>query len=136
MSHNNLVILNMFGETYSLRVITAYLKSKNIPFEYSSANVGDALHEHGCRIDLGGDLKMSTQTHPMIAGSAFAETAIQNTRLRKLVYNSFGYQDDVMRHKTPERLFAHIEKVLASILEGASADESLPDVAEGFGETA
>lgn len=97
--------------TYSLRVVENYLKENNIEYVYSNARVGLFLYDHGCRIDLTDDLKMSIQTHPMIAGPAFAETAIQSMEKKTVVYGKFGY-NDVIRHDTPEDLFNHIQEVL------------------------
>jgi hypothetical protein len=97
--------------TYSLRVIVEFLESKDIKYKFASSRVGLLLYEHGCRIDLTDDLKMSIQTHPMIAGPAFAETAIQSMERKTVVYGHFGY-NDVIRHDTPEDLFNHIQEVL------------------------
>ena len=102
----------MLGQTYCLRVITEYLKSKNINFEYCSAKVSHGFYDHGCRIDIGEDLKMSIQTHPMVTGEAFAETAIQNMKTKTMNNSLFNYHGDVKRHYTPEKLFSHIEQVL------------------------
>lgn len=97
--------------TYSLRVVEDYLKEKDIKYVFANARVGLFLYDHGCRIDLTDDLKMSIQTHPMIAGPAFAETAIQSMERKSVVYGYFGY-NDVIRHDTPEELFNHIQEVL------------------------
>jgi hypothetical protein len=97
--------------TYSLRVIVEFLESHDIKYVFSNARVGLMLYEHGCRIDLTDDLKMSIQTHPNIAGLAFAETAIQSMERKTVVYGHFGY-NDVIRHDTPEDLFHHIQEVL------------------------
>jgi hypothetical protein len=65
-------------------------------------------------MDMTDDLKMSIQTHPMITGTAFAETAIQSMQEGKVIYGRFGY-DDVIRHDTPEDLFSHIQEVLSKV---------------------
>lgn len=97
--------------TYSLRVIVDFLESKDIKYKFASSPVGYVFYEHGVRMDLTDDLKMSIQTHPMIAGPAFAETAIQSMQQQKVVYGHFGY-NDVIRHDTPEDLFNHIQEVV------------------------
>lgn len=97
--------------TYSLRLIVNYLESKNIQYTFASSPVGYTFYEHGCRVFLTDDLKMSIQTHPMIAGPAFAETAIQSMERKTVVYGHFGY-NDVIRHDTPEDLFSHIQEVV------------------------
>lgn len=109
----------MVNETYSLRVVTTYLNSKGISFEHWSGYVGYrySFYEHGCRITLNCDLKMSIQTHPIFAGPAFAETVIQSLETKSFVYDKFGYADDVLRFQTPEKLFEHIENVMRQIKE-------------------
>jgi hypothetical protein len=97
--------------TYSLRVIVDFLESNDIKYKFASSHVGLLMYEHGCRIDLTDDLKMSIQTHPMIAGPAFAETAIQSTQQQKVIYGYFGY-NYVIRHDTPKDLFSHIQEAL------------------------
>jgi len=87
-------------ETYSLSLITTWLKDKNIPFKYASSNVDRySLYEHGVRIQFEG-FSLSIQTHPMIAGWAFVET------LRT---------DDMSsdtRHETPEDFFNFLENLM------------------------
>lgn len=107
--------------SYSLRVVLEYLKSKNIEYTVSNASVGLGFYDHGCRIQLNDRYKLSIQTHPDVAVDAFAETAIVDTTKRGPVYGVFGY-DDVLRHRTPEDLFAHIEEVL----EKAKANTTTP----------
>lgn len=102
--------------TYSLRVIVDFLESNDIKYKFASSHVGLLMYEHGCCIDLTDDLKMSIQTHPMIAGPAFAETAIQSMQRKSVVYGHFGY-NDVIRHDTPQDLFSHIQGVLIEATE-------------------
>lgn len=96
---------------YSLRVVKDYLEANNIKYVISNSRVGFMLYDHGCRIDLTDDLKMSIQTHPMITGPAFAETAILSVEQKTVVHGKFGY-NDVIRHNAPEDLFNHIQEVL------------------------
>lgn len=96
-------------ETYSLRLITDFLKDKNITFEYCNSKVGFMLYNHGCRIDITPRYKLSIQTHPSVIGGAFAETALQDIDNARLVYDgTMGYHD-VKRFDTPEELFDHIK---------------------------
>ena len=87
-------------ETYSLSLITVWLKERDISFKYSSSLIDNyCIYEHGIRIHFEG-FDLSVQTHPMIAGWAFVET------LRT---------DDMTsdtRHKTPEIFFEFLEKLL------------------------
>jgi len=96
--------MDLFGdnnETYSLNIITKWLKEHNIPFRYASSKTvsNNLLYEHGIRIDFK-EFTLSVQTHPIIAGWAFVETLKTNDMLNEL------------RHKTPEDLFKYIEKLL------------------------
>ena len=85
-----------YNETYSLRIITDWLKKYGIPYTYSSPRVGGFLNvEHGVKIDIKHG-QLSIQTHPMVASWAFAET------LETSDYNSDK------RHETPEVLFEYI----------------------------
>jgi hypothetical protein len=98
--------------TYSLGVVIKYLESKSITYKIVSGRVGASLYEHGCRMNITDDLSMSIQTHPAIAGPAFAETAIRSDKEKSIVYKYFGYGCEVIRHDNPEDLFNHIEAVL------------------------
>ena len=87
-------------ETYSLRIITEWLNSKNITYSYSSSNVDMLnLYEHGLRISFK-DYKLSVQTHPTIAGWAFAESLKTNDIISDT------------RHETPQDLFNFIEGLI------------------------
>jgi hypothetical protein len=83
------------SETYSLNIITSWLKDKNIEFKYSSAPVD----RFGIRI-IFPTFNLSVQTHPMVAGWTFAETLKTNDMLNET------------RHATPEKLFDYIEELL------------------------
>lgn len=101
----------MENETYTLRIITTYLKSKGISFEHWSSNVGISFYEHGCRVKLNETYSLSIQTHTDVVGRSFAETALQNMETKRIVHDgTYGY-DDVIRHDTPEKLFEHIDEL-------------------------
>ena len=88
------------AESYSLKIVTEWLKEKNIPFKYSDQSLlSDCLYNTGVMIDIG-ETKISIQTHPVIAGWAFAETLMKNDML-----------SDV-RHKNPEDLFSYLSKLI------------------------
>ena len=91
------------NETYSLNIITKWLKHNNLNYEYNSpitaSSNGFLLYEHGVTLILD-HLKVSIQTHPMIAGWSFAETLITNNMLSDI------------RHKTPEKLFEYLNKII------------------------
>lgn len=99
------------NETYSLRLVTKFLEDEGIPYEHSSANVGFLFYDHGCRIKLNEKYTLSIQTHPDVAGSSFAETALQDSKKRKIIDDgTFDYYD-VIRWHTPEKLFEHIKEL-------------------------
>lgn len=89
-------------ETYSLSIITAWLKEKNIPFNYAQASLGmlSSIYNHGIRINIKDNDVLSIQTHPDVAGWAFAETLVRSNMLSDI------------RHETPEKLFEFIETLL------------------------
>jgi hypothetical protein len=90
------------NETYSLRVITDWLKQKNIKFIYSSAPVDRyGMYQHGIKVSFP-TFELSIQTHPMIAGWSFAETLKTNNILNEV------------RHDTPETLFEYIDELLTT----------------------
>lgn len=85
------------NETYSLKIITNWLKQQNIPYVYADAPVDRfGLYHHGVRVSLPAS-ELSIQTHPTVAGWAFAETL--------QISNMFSDT----RHETPEKLFEFIE---------------------------
>jgi hypothetical protein len=87
-------------ETYSLNIITRWLKSKKIEYKYcQSSMLGMYLYQSGIEIKIK-DETISIQTHPMIAGCAFAETLIRSDMMSDT------------RHATPEDLFKFIESLL------------------------
>lgn len=102
----------MSDETYCLHLVTEFLNSKNIPFVYCNARIGPFMYNHGCQIKLANDeYIMSIQTHPLISGSSFAETAIIDND-GKFALDKFNYYGEVIRHDTPEDLFTHIIDIL------------------------
>ena len=89
------------NETYSLNIITRWLKSKKIEYKYCQSRVVGMylLYQTGIEIKVK-DESISIQTHPMIAGWAFAETLIRSNMLSDT------------RHATPEDLFKFIESLM------------------------
>ena len=97
----------MFGETYSLSLVTEFLDSKKISYKYCNANIGILFHNHGCRVILNDTYSISIQTHPDVAGCSFAETALQNMKTKQLV------NGDVDRFNTPQELFDYITDMVS-----------------------
>lgn len=88
------------NETYTLRIVTDWLKSKNIDYAYSSCGVDPIkIYEHGIRIKMK-EYELSIQTHPSVSGWAFAETLKTNDIINE------------QRHNTPEDLFNYLEDIL------------------------
>jgi hypothetical protein len=98
--------------TYSLRVVVDHLDSKEMKYKFASGGGGAAmcLYDHGCKVLLSNGFELSVQTHPMLVGPAFAETAL--IKDGKLVWFMSNDGDEVIRHDTPEALFEHIELAL------------------------
>jgi hypothetical protein len=90
-------------ETYSLNIITKWLKDNNLNYVYNSCRAASyndfLLYEHGVTLILN-NLHVSIQTHPMIAGSCFAETLKKNNILSDT------------RHETPEKLFEYLNEII------------------------
>ncbi len=98
----------MNRHTYSLGLIVDWAKSKNYTFTYSNPRVGFGLVNHGMKLQLPNNFELSIQTHPDIASSAFAETALMHgVDFAKIL----DYRWDVVRWQTPEKLFTHIEQL-------------------------
>lgn len=108
--------------TYSLRVVMDHLESEGLAHRFSSGSVGPCLYEHGCKVDLPGsdNVQMSIQTHPMLAGSSFAETAV--IKDGEFIWYAVAGGDDyvnngenvvVVRHATPEALFDHLDSAIS-----------------------
>lgn len=94
--------------TYCLRLVIEFLKSQNIPFEYVNSKVGFLPYNHGCNVKLSNaEYYMSIQTHPSVCGNSFAETAVLSVN-GGFALNKYNYNDDVIRHDTPDALFSHI----------------------------
>jgi hypothetical protein len=107
--------IQMEEYTYSAGLISEWLKENKIPFKPRNSSMDSTfcLYNHGIQATLASDILLSIQTHYMIAGPCFAETALIING--KLTYDGeLGY-DDVMRHSTPTELFDHISEVLKKI---------------------
>ena len=103
----------MFGETYSLRLITEFLTENGIEFKYSNSRVGMGLYSHGCSVQINDTYKLSIQTHTDVVGPSFVEVALQDIKAKKIVNDgTYGYFD-VIRFDTPKKLFDHLLAVIA-----------------------
>lgn len=112
--------------TYSLKQIVSFLESNAIPFNPSNIRVLDFGHNHGCNILLPpGDKIISIQTHPMIAGEAFAETAMLYSWNNDIVSDGTHGYYDVRRWDTPELLFDHILEVVGGLFKKETVDTCL-----------
>lgn len=110
----------MFNDSYSLKLVIDWLKTKDIQYKYASCPIGHGFTEHGVRVKLGGDCELSVQTHPDIAGPAFAETALMYNNDIAYVLN---YKWDVIRWDTPESLFEHIENMVNLLAQPETLDQ-------------
>jgi hypothetical protein len=103
------------GATYSLRLVIRGLEAMGTTYtKHSTGGPSFSLHHTGCRVPLG-DGWISIQTHPLIAGEAFAETLIHGCPAFQLEdHRALGYcyENDVHRFDIPEELFAHVRQVL------------------------
>lgn len=116
----------MFGSSYSVRKIVEWFNKNNIK-NYHEVESG--MIEHASLVNTGlvvelGTFKrpdedipkkysLSIQTHPLIAGDSFAETAFLCDSKIKYV-NKYGYSG-VIRHHDQEDLFRHINEMLEQI---------------------
>ena len=102
--------------SYSLGKVIEFLQKNEYEFkESSSSGAGYCGVEHGVRVLVGGGIEISIQTHPIIAGSSFAETAIMHND--NMIYpQDLGYFEDIIWHNEPVDLFAHITAVYAKYL--------------------
>jgi hypothetical protein len=106
----------MFGYTYSARLVAECLTRQGIPFEAHSPELG-TMYEHGLHasfdIGEGQVIRLSIQTHPLIAGKDFAETAIHTGMQSCIGCNELGYcpGNAVLRHHDPADFYAHIQRV-------------------------
>jgi hypothetical protein len=111
------------SNSYALAIVVDHvLKHKLGPFKASSAR--RLLTETGIVLTLINGYSLSIQTHPDIAEHAFAETAL--IKDNQICYEDevLGYYD-VLRHDTPEDLFAHIDESIAK-LKQANIDAVAP----------
>jgi len=103
-----------FGESYSLRKITNWLKENNLNDYAYTQNGGDlffSMYSTGIRVKLNDTYSISIQTNPVIAGPAFCETMLINNISKKLEYNNnLGYSD-VIRHMEQNDVFDHITEL-------------------------
>jgi hypothetical protein len=96
------------NETYSLKIITDWLKQKNISYVYADAPVDRfGMYHHGVRVSLKNSssskpVELSVQTHPSVAGWAFAETL----QIPNMLSDT--------RHATPEKLFEFLNELLTT----------------------
>lgn len=111
----------MYDESYSLSLITKWAQIHNFSYKHSSAKVGCSFVEHGIRLELPGKFKLSIQTHPVIACSAFAESGLIYDNNLVYAYDILEY-DDCQRFATPEELFAHIVAMNDMLLEHEEVD--------------
>lgn len=120
----------MFGETYSLRLITTFLQENDIEYNYSNSRMGMGLYDHGCSVKINDTYKLSIQTHTDVVGPSFVETALQNVKTQNIVYNgTYGYYD-VIRFDTPQEFFDHILYVMKNKDEPEikKEEDTTPDV--------
>ena len=90
------------SETYSLKVITDWLKHKNISYKYASSPIDRVcMYQHGIRVSFP-TFELSIQTHPAIAGPAFVETLRMDNMLSDT------------RHATPEIFFEFLNELLTT----------------------
>lgn len=102
--------------SYSLGKVIEFLQKNEYEFKASSSSgAGYCGVEHGVRVLVGGGIEISIQTHPIIAGSSFAETAIMHND-NMIFPRDLGYYEDIIRHNEPVDLFAHITAVYAMYL--------------------
>ncbi len=120
-------------ESYSCNLVTTFLEHEAIAFQYNSPDIGYGFVEHGVRIALQDHLSLSVQTHPTIAGSAFAESFLQIEDAATDEFSAYddeelGYDEDVRRFATPEDLFEHIREVQCrnGIMETESVVDDTP----------
>lgn len=111
---------------YSANKISKWLTQQEFKHHPRSSKIDYAIYEHGICVEFASPVQsdeyvsMSIQTHPSIAGFAFAETAILISSDKMVFPASLGYYDDVLRHDEPEDLFKHIEKVAALVFDKAT----------------
>ena len=136
--------MEMFRYTYSARSVADALAERGIPFTPNSTGLGGhlVLYEHGllASFDIGGghSVRMSIQTHPMVAGASFAETALNIESAGggcrtciECVELGYGSFDAVLRHHDPKDLYAHLDDVHAAMRDdGDGPRAALRDVCD------
>jgi hypothetical protein len=106
--------------SYSLQKIITYLNKRNIVYTINNPGFSMCLVMTGIRIAFpDGVHYLSIQTHPIIAGTAFAETLLHTLTDEKigLVYNKqLMYYRDMRKYNEPEELFEHIDECLLHLV--------------------
>lgn len=93
--------------SYSLGKVIEFLQKNEYEFKVSSSSgAGYCGVEHGVRAIVGGGIEISIQTHPVIAGSSFAETGIMHND-NMIFPRDLGYFEDIRRHNEQVDLFAY-----------------------------
>lgn len=98
---------------YSLSLILSWFNSMDIEYSINNANIGYCCVNHGVHVKINTEHVMSIQTHPLIAGPAFAETALFCRGKKVHTYGS----DFVLRWSTPQDLFDHILDIRSVLYE-------------------
>jgi hypothetical protein len=119
-------------ETYNLRIITKWLKQKDIEYTYLNNNYGN-IYEHGVRIPLDGDFELRIHTHTNICFDAFCQTALLYKS--KIIF-ILDYYSDVLHHYSPEELFNHIDNMTEKIkkLNRQMTEQHIEDLASIYKE--
>ena len=104
--------------SYSAKLITTWLDDdqRKFTYKFSTPQLDSyAVVQTGLSVRLNDHINMSIQTDPRICITAFAETALQaNNGI--IDCEELGYSDvDIIRHCSPEDLFAHITQVMELI---------------------
>jgi len=121
----------MVDYAYAANTISKWLTQNGFKHHPRSSKIdGFILYEHGVCIEFTTPyeskdfVSMSIQTHPAISGSSFAETAILRNSKTLITPICLRYQD-VIRHKEPQDLFDHIQKIAALVADRKIFDQVL-----------
>lgn len=101
-------------KTFCLRIVVDVLTAQNITYRNWSPQTG-LLVESGVMADIAPDFTISIQTHPIITGEAFTETALHYQNA--VVYTENWFYYDVRRQYSPQELTAHLLD-MRSLLDG------------------
>jgi hypothetical protein len=107
--------------SYSLKKLVTYLDEKHIGYTINNPVFAIGLVITGIRVAFPDGIHyLSIQTHPDIAGTAFAETLLhtfENGDKITLVYNKqLKYYHDIRKYDEPEELFEHIDECLIHLV--------------------